>query len=100
MQKFLSKFRHFYFSLRIGALDLEINRGRYYNILRDVRVCKLCKVNIEDEYHFVMKCPFYQNLREEHLPSKFIENPNVHKFVRLISSNNDTIQHGLKDKYY
>ena len=96
----IRKFRHFYFSLRIGALDLEINRGRYYNIPRDERVCKLCKVNIEDEYHFVMKCPFYQNLREEHLPSKFIENPNVHKFVMLMSSNNDTIIYSIATFLY
>ena len=87
----IRKFRHFYFSLKIGSLDLEVNRGRYYNIPRDERVCKLCKSNIEDEYHFMMKCPFYQDLRQKHLSNKFIENPNVHKYVMLLSSNNDTI---------
>ena len=37
------------------------------------------------------KCPFYQDLRMKHLSSKFVENPNVHKFVMLLSSNNDTV---------
>ncbi len=43
--------------LRIGAHDLLIERGRYYQPKLPVedRLCTSCKV-IDDEVHFVMTC--------------------------------------------
>ena len=46
--------------------SLEIERGRYVNKLECDRVCSLCNV-VENEYHFVMICPIYQELRSEFL---------------------------------
>ena len=37
-----------------------------------------------------MRCPFYQDLRQKHLSNQFIENLNVHEFVMLLFSYNDT----------
>ena len=54
----LSKFR-------ISAHNLEIERGRYIGISKDQRVCKCCNArSIESEFHFLLVCPFYSDLRK------------------------------------
>ena len=85
------KFRHFYMSLKLGSLSLEIQRGRFNNIPRNERLCKLCGTDVEDEYHLVLKCPIYEDLRELYLPRKYTNNPNVNKFILLMSSRNEKI---------
>jgi hypothetical protein len=38
--------------------------GRYKNIIRSERKCTNCsKGDIEDEKHFVVDCPLYENIR-------------------------------------
>ena len=39
--------------LRISILPLEIETGRYTRKEVEDRICKLCKLDIEDEIHFV-----------------------------------------------
>ena len=65
--------------LRLSAHDLEIERGRYHNLVAQDRVCKLCAIK-EDEIHFLDKCPLYEPSR-----SKFLStinqklNPNLER---------------------
>ena len=85
------KFRHFYGTFKIGSLDLEIQVGRYTNIPREQRLCKLCKADIEDEYHFLLKCPLFNDLRSTYLAPKYTTNPNMHKFVLLMTSKHEQV---------
>ena len=56
-----------------------------------VFICPLCVTNeIEDEYHFVLICPFYIDLRV-HLPQRYTANPSRNKFNTLMSSNKTPI---------
>ena len=62
----LNKHVVFNFSkLRISNHRLEIERGRYKNLPADERFCKICNDNssVEDEFHFVMKCTAYSELK-------------------------------------
>ena len=56
--------------LRCSSHVLEIEKGRHKDILMADRVCPLCKVDdkfvLEDEQHFVMCCPSYEDLRHEY----------------------------------
>ena len=56
---------------RVGNHDLEIEKGRYVKVPVDERFCKLCLTlnenHIEDEYHVLLKCPFYEDLRKIYL---------------------------------
>lgn len=64
--------------LQISAHNLEIEIGRHNDINADERYCKLCKNNtIEDEIHFLLKCPYLQIER-----TKFMENLN-NKFPHI-----------------
>ena len=40
---------------RISAHQLEIDRGRYFNVEVKNRICKLCNSDVEDEIHFLLK---------------------------------------------
>ena len=87
----IRKFRHFYCSFKIGSLDLGIQRGRYTNVPRDQRICQLCNDGIEDEYHFLLKCTLYDELREKYIPYKYYCHPNLHKFVLLMTCRSENI---------
>ncbi len=76
-------------------LAIEKQRG---TIERRLRYCKYCvNINIEvieDEYHFVMICPLYENIRQVYL-SKFCTLRSPEKFIRLMSSKSDIVLNNL-----
>ena len=49
--------------LRTGSLPLEVETGMYNNVPLENRLCKQCQVCVEDEIHFTVDCPFYDDLR-------------------------------------
>jgi hypothetical protein len=51
--------------LRISAHSLLIEAGRYCKpiIPKEKRFCYNCKLMVENEKHFVLYCPVYDNLR-------------------------------------
>ena len=52
--------------MRCGILPLRVETCRYIGQKREDRKCELCNLNeVEDEIHFVLKCPFYY--QERHL---------------------------------
>ena len=55
---------------RCSAHKLLVEEGRYRGIERNLRICSLCSMNVvEDEYHFLLICPAYRELRKNYLPS-------------------------------
>ena len=58
--------------LRMGVLNLEIEKGRCFNVPREDRICKLCKVEVESELHFLLKCPALTSCRETLLNTNHI----------------------------
>ena len=51
---------------RYGILPLEIETGRYRGVERENRVCTLCNEGvIEDQIHFALRCPIYNDLRND-----------------------------------
>jgi len=74
---------------RLSSHRLEIERGRYNNILRENRKCKFCNGHaIENEYHFLLVCPLYREIRKKHLKSYFQRWPTFNKFDFLMQSAN------------
>ncbi len=55
--------RNVFTKMRICDHNLEIERGRYYKIPRQDRLCKTCNV-LEDEIHFIIKCKINEYIRE------------------------------------
>ena len=45
---------------RISSHNLLIEMGRHRNVQRRNRTCQFCNTGeIEDEFHFILKCPLY-----------------------------------------
>ena len=53
---------------------------------RNYRLCQICNINvIEDEYHFLLVCPAYRDIRVNTLPKYFCSWPSKQKIVKLLS---------------
>ena len=53
--------------IRLSSHNLAIESGRPNDICRGERVCEFCKSSIQDEFHFVIICPLYNDLRMKYL---------------------------------
>ena len=81
-KKYIARFR-------MSSHCLNIEHGRYRNELRENRLCTFCNQNdIEDEFHFILKCPFYSTLRQTYIKPYYYRNPSVFKLVQLLSVQN------------
>ena len=45
-----------FIKIRISNCNLNIERGRYMKLPVDQRICQLCNIGVEDEYHFLLDC--------------------------------------------
>jgi hypothetical protein len=46
---------------------LKVETGRHMNVPREERICEHCTLNeVEDEEHFIFRCPAYATLRAQH----------------------------------
>ena len=63
-----------------------IEEGRFRGIERNLRICPLCPMNIiEDEYHFLLVCPTYRELRKKYLSNFYCRWPSKNKFIKLLN---------------
>ena len=66
---------------------LPIETGRWQNIPRQDRLCLLCNENcIGDEYHYILECKFFKDMRKQLIPNTYICRPNTLKFSSLFTS--------------
>ena len=73
---------------RLSDHNLEIEKGRHRGVGAELRFCPFCKNKVENEAHFLIGCPTYEDLREEEPVFQSL-NPGVseiEKFVFLMSN--------------
>ena len=46
-----------------------------------------CQI-LKDEYHFVLECPDYKDLRKQYISQYYWRRPSMFKFIDLINSSN------------
>ena len=81
-----NKFRTALTRFRLSSHRLAIETGRFQNLPRDERLCTHCKTIIENEYHFLLTCPLYRDIRLKYLKPYFCRWPTIHKFDQLMST--------------
>lgn len=83
--------------LRTGSNQLAVNKLRG-QLPRYERLCKYCiqtnRHTIEDEYHLVMECPLYRDLRNTYL-AHIVTIVNTHIFSQIMSSRTQNIVRSL-----
>ena len=86
------KYRFALTKFRLSSHDLAIERGRYENIARNDRICIFCNGHlVENEYHFLLACPFYRVLRQRFLKPYYGHWPTLNKFDDLMCKSNKNI---------
>ena len=72
-----------------------IEKGRHIYIYRLYRVCPLCvrrnAYALEDEYHFLMVCPQYEDIRYRFFSGNMIDNQRLNKFYSFLTSKNELV---------
>ena len=86
----LQTYRRVISQFRISAHDLEIERGRYSGIDRNDRICKLCGRTVENEFHFVLICIIYKDLRQKYIPIEFRRSPSIYKLNKLMNVSDES----------
>jgi hypothetical protein len=84
--------------LRLSSHCLRIVTSRYTNnrIPLEERLCTLCNLNeIEDEFHLVLKCPVYNDLRKRFIRNVYTNRPSVFKFISMLQTNDMHVLHNL-----
>ena len=63
-------------------------------------MCKCCNMNlVEDEFHFLLACPFYTDLRRKYFSAYFCRWPSKKNFVELMTASRKGIIKNLLHLY-
>ena len=77
-------------------LPVEFNSWEKFFKPRSDRICTICDLDdIGDEYHYVMICPAFKELREMYIPNFYKNRPSVLKFIQIMSSDKKKILFNL-----
>ncbi len=77
--------------IRLSSHKFLVERGRWSKPIIEYkqRKCTLCdEQDIEDEYHILMKCPYFKSLRQKYVKKCYYCKPSMFKFQRLMTTQN------------
>ena len=85
------KYRRIISQFRISAHDLEVERNRYSGIGRCDRCDRSCVAEKSKviNYHFVLICIMFKDLRHKYIPVYYRLSPYIYKFNRLMSARDE-----------
>ena len=84
------KFKKLLIKFRISAHSLNIEKGRHSGVRRNDRNCSKCNsTSVEDEFHFILECLFYRELRSKYIKRYYFNHPSTFKLVQLLSVQNN-----------
>lgn len=73
-------------SFRTRNHRLPIELGRWTGKPLGERLCERCKLEIGDEYHYVLKCSYFKDERLKYIKPYYRLHPNTLKFSQLMNS--------------
>ncbi|KAL4237739.1 hypothetical protein ACF0H5_002452 [Mactra antiquata] len=84
-------YRSYLARIRISAHHLRVQTGRYgqNRIPRNERSCLLCgSSEVEDEFHFILICPRFADLRRKYIDLYYSKKPSMYKLITLLNQDN------------
>jgi hypothetical protein len=80
---------------RCGNHNLPISERRYLPG-QNIKICNLCNLQEQgDEFHYILKCPFFMNSRRMYVKNYYYTRPNCLKFNQLFNTRNIKEQRNL-----
>lgn len=81
-----------FIKIRVSNCNLNIEKGRYLKLPVEQRICQLCHMDVEDEFHFLMNCDklihervtLFRNISD--IVPSFTTMSDVEKFMFLLTS--------------
>ena len=89
----ITKFRYYLTRLRVSSHRLYIESGRWAKpnpVPVEDRKCNICN-SLEAEYHGLLECSLYTNLRCQYIPRYFRFRPNMQTLIELVT--NEIMKH-------
>ena len=74
---------------------LPVETGRWNNTPLSERICHLCQTEVGDEFHFVLKCNFFNDQRTRYIKPYYRNRPNVCKMSELLNHPDQTVLQNL-----
>jgi hypothetical protein len=82
------KFQRCVSKIRLSSHQLAIENSRFSNTIRTNKCCRVCVNTIEDEYHFVLVCPLFAELRRKFIKVCYHKRPSMFKLIQLFNTEN------------
>ena len=82
----IDKYRIALSKFRLSNHKLQVEIGRWHKpepIPFNNRICSSCNT-LDDEYHLLLECKLYSDIRKIHIPRHFYIRPNMVKFGELL----------------
>ena len=80
---------------RISNHELAVETGRHQNMIHEDRLCKVCGQQniavVECEYHFLMQCPAYEELRQVYFGEECSINNTLFDFINHMKCKSDNM---------
>jgi hypothetical protein len=74
--------------IRLSADHFSVETERYNKNGDATRVCYVCKDVTGGEFHFILKCPLYNDLRKQYIKPYFWKKSSTFKLVKLLCTYN------------
>ena len=80
----------------MSSHKLEVEIGRHHNVVFDDRLCQLCgqkenRVAVECEYHFLLECSLYEQLRYQYLLNNRTGHRTLFDFINTMTSSDTQV---------
>ena len=74
---------------RFGVSDIKVHRSGFKLLNVDELICPLCLSDVDNEVHFVLCCPAFDDLRYEFIESKYFNNLCEFRLALLLATQNE-----------
>ena len=98
----IEKFRFVMSRIHMSSHRLQIEAGRWHrpqSIPLNERKCKIYN-SVEDEFHFILECTEYNEIRRKYFKKYVWQRPKIPKFIELMTSTNKMIIRNLAAYVY
>ena len=78
--------RRLFARFRFGMTEIKGRSLDFKQLGNAYKKCMFCANDIENEFHMLLVCPKYSDIRTKYIPAKYTRFPTLHRFCILLAS--------------